>query len=180
MCLCILSCKDYTMPYKDLDRIFHTYKNVDGTRKFHLVDSIPYDSTEFVIVGKREHTKFFFLSKDYLMKHKRIKDKEVFDSNFGVFQIDFANWGYKKYFGYYHKDEAYHYGADTLCPLEGNYQGWEKVYFNKLPTFIRVYLARGEEFNALYGMYVMDGPPHRPYFFPDPKGYYKVYVPVWK
>lgn len=181
MCLCILSCNEkYTMPYKDIDRIIHTYKNVDGTRNFHLVDSIPFDSSKFVVVSTKEYTKYFFVSKDYLKEHKQIRDKEVFDSNFGVFQVDFASWTDRKYFGYYHKDEAYHSGAYTFCPLGGNYQGWDKVYFNIPPAFFRVYLARGEEYNVLYGMTTIDGPSHRPYFFPDRKGYYKIYVPVWK
>lgn len=187
VCLSLVSCRDKNLlpysiaDYRTIDRIVHVPTNYDGTRNFYLVDSIAFDSTKFEVVVRKDQSLYFFLSKDYLKKHQKIEDKEVFDAHYGVFEIDFAKFGRDKYLGCYNKDEKYPASdATSLYPLEGH-SGWYRMHFNLPPAFFRVYLARALEFYVLYEMPGFDtNYYHRPYMFPDRSGYYRVYVPVWK
>ncbi len=164
MCLLLLvtSCTHWIYPYEYMMEIEDSNGNTDGTQYVYLVDSIAYDSINFSIVYNKTTHNGFYVPNDFLKKHKKIKDRAVFNDNFAIFK----NGGF-----YYNKDE-YMPQRPTFVKFNDE---WQIMKAHGLEYF-RVYLIRGDVFNINHTQ-VMDAN-NSPYMFPYKNGYYRVVVPV--
>lgn len=160
--LLVTSCTHWIYPREYMLDIMDSKANTDKSKYVYLVDSILYDSINFSIVYNRATHNGFYVSNDFLKKHKKIKDRAVFNDNFAIFK----NGGF-----YYNKDE-YMPQHPTLVKFNDE---WHIMKAHGLEYF-RVYLIRGDVFNIDHTQ-VMDAY-YAPYKFPYKNGYYRVVVPV--
>lgn len=190
--LCIYSCYDWFPQTHDEYRyIVDNRKTHEGIRFVYLVDSIPFDTVNFQVIYK--HTipyMLFYVSKDFIKKHhKKIKEKDVFKEDFPIFTPGFAKRVdgnrfkgeepyikqaiNKEYFNDEHFPDNF---KESRTPINDE---WVVRHFHQPPTFLKVYLIRGDVYDTRFGSAVIDAdfPMYR---FPDMNAFYKVVVPVWK
>lgn len=191
--LCLYSCSHYFhQTYDEYRYICDNRKTQEGIRFVYLVDSIPFDTVNFQVIYK--HTisyKLFYVSKDFVRKHhKKIKEKDVLKEKYPIFTPGFAKWvdnntEFRRKEPYikqainkdYFEDEYFPDNfEESLTPINDE---WVVRHFHQPPTFLKVYLIRGDVYDTLFGTAVIDAsfPMYR---FPDMNAFYKVVVPVWK
>ena len=97
--LIISSCSPkYThVTYEEHYQITNRTRNVDGTRVLLLVDSIPFDSLQFEIIGNKQKRRYFYVPVEYLGIDKTIEYmKRDFDGVLFVNLVELKEMKIKK------------------------------------------------------------------------------------
>lgn len=172
VCSCSQLSPYYT--YEQYDDMEHTIRSMYGMKKGYQIDSIPYDTAKFMLIGNPGLHKYFYLPKCFLKTNRKINDKKIFRDNYALWNFKFASWHNERYYGYYREDEGTR-GEVIRSPY--NDSGWYYYRFANPPIYLRVYIIRGVDFNEMYcnSFHIT----FAPYDFPDKYAYYKVVVPVF-
>lgn len=166
----LYSCQYRYYTDDEYDSIVYSKKNKDGSKIIYLVDSIPYDSANFTIIGNpNELRQYFYIPNDYLKGKRKIKEKDIIKKTNTILKFQFSRLSVKD-------DDEYY--PDVIRRRWFNEEGWFKYYFTVPPSYLRVFMMRGIDYNVLYcnnldARWV-------PYKFPYKYAYYKIVVPVWK
>lgn len=174
--LLVSSCKTWMdVMYKDYNVCtdLEIYHNMDWSKNFYVVDSIPFDTTNYqVIYNEKAGLQYFYVSKKYLESHQKYDDYTLLKAKFSILQFCLSWDNYQRE---EQKDEI----APSFEPFYGttNDPSWQTFHFSDPPTFLRVYIVRGDCFN--FGTRMGLDTYKRAYHFPQTRANYKVVVPVW-
>ena len=161
------SCSQWNYPYEYMQNIINAGRNPDYSQYVYVIDSIPYDSINFSIIYNRTNHKGFYVSNDFLKKHRKIKDSDVLDENFAIYKSGMSD----SWLGLSYEDE---YLPQRPTYVKFNDE-WDIMKAHGLEYF-RMYLIRGDVFNIEHTQ-VMDAN-NSPYLFPYRSGYYRIVSPV--
>ena len=121
---------------------------------------------------------------------KKIKEKDVFKENLPIFTPGFAdhldsNTEFRRKEPYIKQAINKEYFNDEHFPKKFEESRtsindeWTVLHFQQPPTFLKVYLIKGNVYDTRFGSAVIDAA-FATYNFPDMNAFYKVVVPVWK
>lgn len=158
---------------------FYSYVNPDGTKNAYIVDSIQYQPNDYVIIYSPATKRQFIVSKSCYSKNRKLTDKALLDDpRTSIFRWYFARGNNESYIGFRAKDEN-DFNRKLVRDTEfSSKDGYDVYDFEDYPIFLRVYMVRGDIYNYMNNRTNEYKSPFR-IDFPDPRGYYKVVVPIW-
>lgn len=149
--------------------------NIDGTKCDYLVDSIPYDTVRFVIIGKPKEKVFYYVPREYLIGRRKIDEKTLLNLNYAIFRYNYSNSMLQGPPRQFDPEEEL---RGQLRFVGKNIDGWQELSFSVSPSYLRCYLIRAEAFQSQFSRrWNYKCCLHK---FPDMWAYYRVVVPLWK